>query len=254
MRNYILLHLKMVRVLLTRPKEDAEKDREIFHRYGFDVILLPLLEFEALPFSPPRWEKYHYIYFGSKRGVNFFLQRVKGIPPHLKVLAVGKKTAQELKRWGIKPFLVLKGSVTHLVELAKEGKLERGNILVPTAEVYTKDIHLLEELGFGVDILPVYRTLYVKYPPKEVEEKLKLSDAVVFTSPSTFKALLENLQNRMEPLREKIIVAIGKTTARAIEQAGLKVDFIPSQPDTEVLAGELAEALRWKKREGKALP
>jgi len=33
-----------------------------------------------------------------------------------------------------------------------------------------------------------------------------------------------------------------------LEGANLRVDFIPSEPDTEVLARELAEAIRWREK------
>jgi len=234
----------MARVLLTRPEEDGKRDAETFKRFGFEVELLPLIGFKPLDFEIPRLEEFDYIYFGSKRGVNYFLQRLK--PEDLKklppVVVVGNKTARALEKFGLKPFLVLGGYSKQLVELAKNGTLKKGKILVPTAKVHTKDVYLLEELGFEVKVLPVYETVYLKYPPTLVEDKLKRSNIVIFTSPSNFYSLLENLQNRKKLLREKIIVAIGKTTAKAVEESGFKVSFVPSRPDIGVLAKELAEA------------
>ena len=233
----------MHRVLLTRPKEEALRDREIFEREGFEVSLLPTVAFRELDWQKPPLEDFDYLYFGSKRGVEFFFKRIKSLPSHLKVIAVGKKTAQSLHSLGIKPFLVLDGHSRQLVDLAKEGTLEKGKILVPTAKVHTKDIYRLERFGFELSVLPLYETYFLRYPLKEVEKVLKNTDIVIFTSPSTFLGLLENLQKKVEPLQKKIIVAIGKTTAGAIKERGLKVDFIPSRPYAEVMARELSEVL-----------
>jgi len=232
-----------VKVLLTRPLKEAKKDKRTFERFGFSVELLPTIDFEPLDFAVPNLEDFDYIYFGSKRGVEFFLSKVESLPDHLKVLVVGNRTAESLKKRGIEPFLVLKGSSDHLLELAKEGKLLKGKVLIPTARDYLKKIHLLEEFGFKLTVLPVYRTVFVKYPLEVVWERLKPSEVVVFTSPSTFKGLLYNLQNRKGLLIEKKIVAIGKTTGAAIEREGFTVWWSPSRPDAEVLARELAEVI-----------
>jgi uroporphyrinogen-III synthase len=232
----------METVLLTRPKEEALKDKKIFERFGFEVIVLPLIEFEPLDFTVPPLENYDYIYFGSKRGAKFFLQKVQVLPKHLKVVTVGEKTAQFLEEhFGIKPFLVGKGSASEVVRQLKE--LPRGKILVPTAEKYTKDIHLLENYGFKVDILPVYETKYVEYPPGLFRVNLEKATILIFTSPSTFRAFLVNLQKINTTLLNKIIVSIGKTTKKEIEKYGYKVDWVASKPDMELLAGELSEVL-----------
>jgi uroporphyrinogen-III synthase len=235
----------MATVLLTRPEEDAVKDRDIFQSFGFKVNLLPLIGFKPLDFEIPPLENFDYIYFGSKRGVKYFFQKldregIKKLPP---IVVVGKKTAQFLEEFGLKPFLVLDGYSNHLVELAKSGKLKKGKVLIPTSKVHTKDIYRLKDIGFEIKVLPVYETVYLKYPSEVVRKKLEDSDIVIFTSPSTFFSLVENLQNGTNLLREKIIVAIGKTTAKAVEGKGFKVSFTPSRPDMGLLAKELAEAV-----------
>ena len=232
-----------MRLLLTRPKEEALKDREIFEKYGFEVEILPTIDFQPLEFEIPPLENFDYLYFGSKRGVRYFLSKVVDIPKNLKILAVGEKTAKVLKERGFKPFFVLKGSSENLLELAKEKKLQRGRMLIPTAKVHTKAIYKLKEFGFEIEVLPVYETVFLKYPQQQVVKVLENTDIVIFTSPSTFLSLLENLQKRAEILKKKIIVAIGKTTAKAVRERGFRVGFVPTRPYTERLAEELAEAV-----------
>jgi uroporphyrinogen-III synthase len=235
----------MFSILLTRPREEAEKDKKIFERFGFKIEILPLIDFKPLDFEVPPLENIDYVYFGSKRGVEFFLRKVdlskfKKLP---KFIVVGNKTAKVLEKYGFVPDIVLKGYSKNLLDLVEKGVLKKGRILIPTAKKHTKDIYLLKDYGFDLKIIPVYETVYLRYPLSEVLDKLSKVKIVIFTSPSTFFSLLENLQKDTNRLKEKIIVAIGRTTAKAVEEEGLKVDFIPSRPDMAVLAEELAEAL-----------
>ena len=235
------------KLLLTRPEEEALKDKKLLENLGFEVFVLPTIAFKPLPFKVPNLEDFSYIYFGSKRAVNFFLKKVKKLPDHIKVIAVGEKTADSLRIFGVEPYLVLNGSSDHLLEMAEKGKLPKGKILVPTAENYLKKIHRLEKLGFSLRVLKVYRTVFVSYPFETVKERLRNTQFVIFTSPSTFKGLLHNLQNRKDLLEIKKIIAIGKTTAKAVEKEGLKVWWVPSRPDMEVLARELLEVINGNK-------
>ncbi len=231
-------------VLLTRAREDAERDRKIFERRGFEVKVLPLIRFEELPFEPPRLEEFDYLYFGSKRAAEFFLPKVGSLPKSLKVVAVGEKTASFLEeKFGIKPSLVLDGYSETLLRWAKEGRLPAGRILAPLPEENTGKVQKLSEFGFEVKVVHPYRTVFVRYPRGVVEEALKGVDVVVFASPSAFKSLIANLQNNLGPLNRKKIAVIGKTTAAAVKRHNINVWLIPSKPAAEVLAEELAEAL-----------
>ncbi len=232
----------MVRVLLLRPEEEIKRDGETFASFGLQVEALPLIRFQPLEFEVPNLLRFDYIYFGSKRAVRFFSQKVKKLPPSLKVIAVGRKTAQEVeKTFKTEPFLVLNGHSEELLRFAKEEKLPKGRLVAPLPEINTGNVLKLLKFGFEVLPLTVYRTEKISYPKGVVEEKLKRVQAVVFTSPSTAKALIENLQKDLKPLRRKIIVAIGKTTKKALEGFGLEVDLTPSEPSIEGVVKSLAE-------------
>ena len=239
-----------MRILLTRPAEESERDALLFKRYGFDPVLLPLITFRVLNFEVPPLEKFDYLYIGSKRAADFFLEKVKKLPKTLRVIAVGEKTAEFLKRkYSVEPFLILNGYSENLVELGEKGELKRGKLLAPLPKVNTGNVKKLERLGFEVETLEVYETVPIIYPREKVLEKLKYADIVFFASPSAYRSMLLNLQKDKKPLSGKIIVAIGKTTKRAIEEDNLKVGFVPSRPSAEILAKELAEAVNGIKGE-----
>jgi uroporphyrinogen-III synthase len=237
----------LFKVLITRPREEWETTSKVFKKHGFQPSALPLIEFRPLEFELPRpLEEFDYIYFGSKRAAKFFLQKVplKRRNKTPKVIAVGEKTALYLKKhFNIETDIVLNGYSEQLIEFAERGIISPGKLLAPLPKVNTGNIEKLGRKNFEVYTLPVYETLPIKYDLDTVEQAVKNTDIVFFASPSAVNALIENLQNKTELLLNRIIVAIGNTTERALKEANLKVDFKPSRPNVEVLAKELAEAL-----------
>ncbi len=71
-------------------------------------------------------------------------------------------------------------------------------------------------------------------------------DWLVFTSPSGVKIFLQQLMDvcDLRALAGTKIAAIGKGTEKALRQAGLRADFVPSVYDGKTLGAELAERCR----------
>lgn len=70
-------------------------------------------------------------------------------------------------------------------------------------------------------------------------------DTIVFASPSAVRGFLQRLANEggnRETLKSVLIAVIGKTTASAAHDAGLRVDVLPSHPDLTLLITELERA------------
>jgi len=235
-------------VLLTRSKEDALKDKEIFERYGLRAEILPLIKFEELPFTPPKLENFDYLFFGSKRAAQYFLSKIERLPPSLKVIAVGEKTASFLEEaFGIKPVLVLDGYSETLLTLVDKNVITPGRLLAPLPKVNTNKIQKLSSKGFEIKVIHPYRTIFVKYSLNTVKKALKTVNAIFFASPSAVKSLVINLQNNLNLLREKKIVVIGKTTKKMVESYNFKVWLTAEQPSVEAAAAKLTEALNGNK-------
>ncbi len=229
------------RVILTRTKEDIERDRVVFERHGFEVIPLPLIRVESIEFEPPR-ERPDLIIFQSAKAVSFFLER-SGMPEGAKVVAVGEKTREILERCGIEVHMVPKEhSAGGLLKELPEGKGEL--VLIPRSEQGRED--LLEGLpkkGYRVIALNVYRTFPVKYEEEVVLRALRGGGFIVFASPSAVKGLFANLQKEkaLTLLENLVVVSIGKTTKRELEEFGVAPDLIPPKPLMEEVAGKIHE-------------
>jgi uroporphyrinogen-III synthase len=215
-------------LFLPRPLEEIKKDKVFLEKHGIKVIALPLIAFKRLKFKLPPLEDFRYLYFGSKRAVKFFFEKVAYHEKisHLKILTVGQSTAQFLKEnYSLEATVIGKGSSDSIVEILKN--FPRGKILVPTAKRHSGGLETLKDYGFSIEILPIYQTVYLKYPFWKIYFSVKKADYLLFTSPSTFMALMENLSDFLPILlKGKRIISIGKTTANFINKRGFEVNYI----------------------------
>jgi len=228
------------KVLLTREEEDALREAPLFKREGFEPFLLPLIKTLPLPFELPPGN-FDYVLFQSKRAVKLFLEKAS-FPEGAKPVAVGKKTARLLKEMGFKEVLLPREERAEgLLRLFKE--LPRGRVLIPRSAV-GRELLLRElpPLGFEVVPLEVYTTEPVLYE----DFKLPEEGFILFYSPSAVKAFFANLQKHRIPLNELNLlpVAVGKTTEKAVKEAGFKEVYAASEPSTEAVLKLLKDLAR----------
>ncbi|RUM27850.1 MAG: uroporphyrinogen-III synthase [Aquifex sp.] len=221
-----------MKIILTREEEDIGKDKKLFEKEGFTVIELPLIKATALDFKLPSRD-YDYIVFQSKRAIKYFLEKEE-IVDKAKIVAVGKKTAEELRNYGYKADLIPdEENVQGLIRLFK--KLQKGKVLIPRSKIGRNElIEFLRRENFTVFPVNVYTVEPVLYDERFLLEKLK-GDFIVFHSPSAVKAFFANLQKHgigKEKLNLKYI-AIGKTTKESLYRFNVKDVLMPQKPSTE---------------------
>ncbi len=115
MKSKAFNQLENKRIIITRAEGQASEAKQLLERYGAQVLDLPALEIGA----PTTWEPldsaisnlntFDWILFSSANGVKSIEERLKlsnqslaKKPNHLKIAAVGKKTAQHLELLGVK--------------------------------------------------------------------------------------------------------------------------------------------------------
>lgn len=220
---------KKLTVLLTRAKEDIQKDRVIFEKEGFKVVSLPLIDEEALEFEPPEG-KFDFVIFQSQKAVKYFLSRC-ALSGEEKILAVGEKTKEMVERYGYTVWAV--PAEYYGEELIKLLEGHSGRVLIPRSNIGREEvIKKLRQMGFEVFPLDVYQIKMVDYPAQELEEKLKASNFLVFASPSAVKSFFANLQklNNKPSLKDKKIICIGKTTKEQWEKLFNAECEVPKKP------------------------
>ena len=191
-----------MRVIVTRPRAQAEPLAERLRELGHEVVLCPLIEIEPLGDGSVEVEGYDWVVVTSANGADELARRRKGTMPRL--AAVGPGTAAALRGHGLEPELV--PAVSTQEGLLGELPRPAGRVLVAAAE--GSRTLLADELG--ADFVALYRTRLLR--PVE----LPTGDLVVLASGSAARAF-SALELRIPA------VSIGPQTTIAAEAAGLEV-------------------------------
>jgi uroporphyrinogen-III synthase len=212
-----------VKVVVTRPRDQAGPLVQRLEELGHDVVECPLIEIE--PFGEPVGVGgYEWVIVTSPNGARELVAHAVGPLP--RVAAVGPGTAETLRELGVEPAFVPR--VSSQDGLLAEFPRPEGRILFAAAEGARR--RPIEELG--ADFVPLYRTRLVtpSAPPE--------GDVVVLASGSaanSFAALGVDIP----------AVSIGPQTTKAAGAAGLRVVAEAETHDLEGLiraVGSLASA------------
>ena len=208
-----------MKVIVTRPREQAGPLVSWLEELGHEVVACPLIEIE--PFDEPvDVEGYDWVIVTSPNGARELLKRARGRLPRL--AAVGPGTAETLRELGVEPAFV--PSVSSQDGLLAEFPRAAGRVLFAAAEGARR--RPIEELG--ADFVALYRTRLVT--PSEQPD----GDVVVLASGSaarSFAALGVDVP----------AVSIGPQTTRVAEQAGLRVVAEAETHDLDGLVGAVRE-------------
>jgi uroporphyrinogen III methyltransferase / synthase len=190
-----------VRVVVTRPRDQAGPLVQRLEELGHEVVECPLIEIEPTD-EPVDVDGYDWVIVTSPNGARQLISRASAPLP--KVAAVGPGTAETLRELGVEPALV--SQVSSQDGLLAEFPRPAGRVLFAAAEGSRR--RPIDELG--ADFVPLYTTRLVR--PAERPE----GDLVVLASGSAaraFAALGLDIP----------VVSIGPQTTRQAEAAGLRV-------------------------------
>ena len=269
-----------MKVLITRPRNQADSFATALVGAGFEPVFFPVIEirpFEenvALDRAIEKLGCYDWIVFTSVNGVEAFFSiiasRTRSSPLAIreiaslarpgravaslprndifpKVAAIGPKTAQALKARDVRPDFVPEEYVAEAI-MPGLGDLRGRWVLLPRAEIARKA--LPEEIvaaGGVAHEIAVYQTLPAE-PDSDGLAALKSGvDAVTFTSPSTVENFVEIIRHAgLDPLqlpRNPLIACIGPMTQKAAQEAGFAGTMVAKKYTAEGLVELLRNSI-----------
>lgn len=246
--------LDNARILITRPAHQVDEFARLVEKYGGIPVKFPVLEIKPLDFEKSLKEElkksYRWIVFTSVNGVRFSFKHVKDrFTPEIKICAIGPATARAIEEMGGRVDFVPDKYVSS--EIARLLPIKEGDrVLLLRAKIAPSDLRKeLIHKGAEVVEIPVYDTVEKIYPPEEVQEKIfPVPDFITFTSSSTFRAFIKNLENAgIEPqeiFREGKIAVIGPVTAQAVRSSGFEPDVIAKEHTLEGLLKAISAFLK----------
>ncbi len=247
--------LARLRVLVTRPADQASRLSVALQNEGAEIVELPSIQIEP----PLDWTPvdaavgggvYDWIVFTSANGVRFFVERVRLAGKDAswfgpcRVAAIGPETARTLESLGVKPALVPDEYVAEALVATMEDAvpLTGRRVLLPQADIGRDALAVgLEAAGAIVDRVVAYRTV-LPVPAPAVLEQLRRGaiDLATFTSASTVRNLVTMLGTDVRALEKCVLACIGPVTAQAAVDLGLQPAIIATN---STIAG-LMDAIR----------
>jgi uroporphyrinogen-III synthase len=189
-----------VKVIVTRPRDQAGPLVARVEALGHEVVECPLIEIEPVSDEPIDASGYDWVIVTSPNGVDEIARRGRNLP---KLAAVGPGTAERLREHGLEPAFV--PLISSQEGLLAEFPRPAGRVLFAAAENSRRGP--IDELG--ADFVPLYATRLLAPEPPE-------GDVVVLASGSAARAYAA--VGGHAPA-----VSIGPQTTRVAESVGLIV-------------------------------
>jgi uroporphyrinogen III methyltransferase/synthase len=210
-----------MRVIVTRPRDQAQPLVAALEGLGASVVECPLIEIERISSEPVDGKGYDWLIVTSPNGANEIAARGRNLPA---IAAVGPGTAEALRAHGLEPSLVARESSQD--GLLRDFPRPAGRVLFAAAEGARRGP--IDALG--ADFVPLYRTrLLTPDPPA--------GDAVVLASGSAARAYAA--VGGHAPA-----VTIGPETTRVAESVGLAVVAEAVTHDLDGLVAAVSDLMK----------
>ena len=239
------------RVLVTREASQAAAFAKELEKAGAEVQVTPLIRLEKQTQGIERLRQKiadgldaDWIVFTSSNGVEIFMEtllkteRDVRILGDVKIAAIGEKTEETLRRYGLRADCVpgeyraeaLARELTARLSPASNVLLARAYRARPVLA------DMLREAGHTVEDVSLYDTLTEEASAAPLNDWMEEGGFLTFCSTSAVDAFFELLPGEKVPAlkegrdtRQKVkIVAIGPVTERALAEHGLKADIVPA--------------------------
>ena len=237
------------KILVSQPKPSSEKSPyyDIASRYGVDIVFRPFIKVEALTAKEFRSQKisileHTAVVFTSRHAIDHFFQLCKEmrvvISEEMKYFCVTEQIALYIQKYvqyrKRKIFYGTTGRFADLIPTMVKHKSER--YFIPLSDVHNDEIkNMLDERKLKHTEGVMYRTVSNDFADNDTFD----FDMVVFFSPTGVQSLLKNFPNFTQG-----DVAFGPTTAKAVTDAGLRLDLQAPSPKYPSITAALDDYLK----------
>lgn len=217
---------------MSQPKPTSDKSPyyDLASKHGVDVVFRPFIKVEGLTAKEFRQQKvsisdHTAVIFTAKTAIDHFFRLCEEmritVPDTMKYFCTSENVANYLQKYIIyrkrKIFAGKTGKLADLVPSMVKHKTEK--FLLAVSDVNKGDgENLLAENKLDYTRGVMYRTVSNDFGPDEAFDY----DMLVFFSPQGIESLLKNFPDFKQG--DIAIAALGATTAKAVTDAGLRLD------------------------------
>lgn len=224
--------MKVKKVLVSQPKPSSEKSPyyEIADRYGIQIDFRPFIKVEGLTAKEFRQSKINIpdftaIIFTARTAIDHFFRLCEEmritIPDTMKYFCTTESIALYLQKYIVyRKRKIFHGSTGKLDDLVPYlTKHSKEKFLYAVSDVHKDDTNVFDKNKINYTKAVMYRTVSNDFGPDEPFDY----DMLLFFSPSGIASLLKNFPEfKQEDIK---IGCFGATTAKAVKDAGLRLDI-----------------------------
>jgi uroporphyrinogen-III synthase len=246
------MNLNVKKILVSQPEPKTEKSPyfDIAEKYSVKIIFRPFIKVDPVSAKDFRSQRVNMldhtaVIFTAKTAIDHFFRlseelRIQ-IPETMKYFCVTEAIAVYLQKYIIfrkrKIFYPASGKIEDLIIYINKHNKE--NFLIPVSDVHKDDlIKLMDDKKIKYDKAIMYRTVSNDFTPEEAFDY----DILLFFSPAGIASLLKNFPNFEQ--NETAIGTFGPMTAKAVRDAGLRLDIEAPNPESPSMTAALEKYLK----------
>lgn len=230
--------LKIKKVLVSQPQPSSAKSPyfDLADRNNLKIDFRPFIHVEGIGAKEFRKERINIldhsaVIFTSRTAIDHFFRLSKelrsNIPDTYKYFCISEATAFYLQKYIVyrkRKIFYGNGKFANLVEILKKHEDEK--YIIPLSDIHKTEIpRLLDESKINYTKAIMYRTV-----SSDLSDLKNVNyDILVFFSPSGIKSLLQNFPDFKQ--NDTKIATFGPTTAKAVKEAGLRLDIEAPVPE-----------------------
>jgi len=250
--------LKIKRILVSQPKPATPKSPyfDLAEKTNLKIDFRPFIQVEAIPAKEFRTQKVNIldhtaVIFTSRTAIDHYFRIAEemriAIPDTMKYFCISEATAFYLQKYTVyrkRKIFHSTGKFADLVEVVKKHKDE--TYLVPLSDIHKQEIPtLLNKAKTKYSKAILYRTVSSDLSDlKDIDY-----DILVFFSPSGIASLMQNFPDFEQ--RETKIASFGPATAKAVQDAGLRLDIQAPMPQAPSMTMALEQYIKKYNKENK---
>ena len=244
--------MKIKKVLVSQPRPTSEKSPyfDIAEKYGVEIVFRPFIKVESLSAKEFRQQKvsildHTAIVFTSRHAIDHFFTlcaelRVT-IPETMKYFCTSEAIALYIQKYvqyrKRKVFFGATGKFADLMPTIIKHNTEK--YFIPMSDVHNDEVRdALDKAKIQHTEAIMYRTVCNDFGPDEAFNY----DMLIFFSPAGIQSLLKNFPKFEQG--DIAIASFGPSTAKAVKDAGLRLDLEAPSPAAPSMPAALEQFIR----------
>lgn len=247
--------MKVKKILVSQPKPTSDKSPyyDIAQRYGVEMVFRPFIKVEGLSAREFRQQKinipdYTAVIFTARTAIDHFFRLCEemriSIPDTMKYFCTTESIALYLQKYIVyRKRKIFHGETGKLADMLPSlTKHNKETFLYAVSDVHKNDTNaeMLDKAKINYTKAVMYRTVSNDFTPDEPFDY----DMLLFFSPAGIDSLLKNFPEFQQG--DIQVGCFGASTAKAIEDAGLRLDLSAPSPKAPSITAALDLFLKEK--------